>query len=131
MNDLLNYKKNMNDGKAKKLPDVIFVSQKASELLKTQLTDYYDCIEYDRKGINNKDWSWSKQNVDMSSRYRNISLLLLPAEKKKKKIRKIICRCRNGLCFVYQHYSDDDDDWRIFVRCNDVECYCYIQDVRP
>ena len=116
--------------KQKKLPDVIFVSQKASELLKTQLTDYFACIEYDGKGINIKDWSSSKEYVDMRSQYRNISQLWHPAEEKPYSIGQILCQCRNCLFFVHHHYSDDDDDWRIFVRCNDVERYCYIQDLR-
>ena len=117
--------------KQKKLPDVIFMSPKAYELLKTQLTDSCACIEYDGKGIDIKDWSSSKQYADMRSQYRNISQLWHSAEEKPYGIRQILCRCSNGLCFVHHHYSDDDDDWRIFVRCNDVECYCYIQDVRP
>ena len=117
--------------KQKKLPDVIFMSLKASELLKTQLTDYCACIEYNGKVIDIKDWSSSKQNVDMSSRYCNISQLWHPAEEKPYIIGQILCRCSNGLCFVHHHYSNVDIDWRIFVRCNNVECYCYIQDVRP
>ena len=32
--------------KQNKLPDVIFMSPKASELLKTQITDYCACIDY-------------------------------------------------------------------------------------
>ena len=117
--------------KQKKLPDVIFMSPKAYELLKTQLTDSCACIEYDGKGIDIKDWSSSKQYADMRSQYRNISQLWHPAEEKPYSIGQILCRCSNGLCFVHHHYSYDDDDWRIFVRCNDVECYCYIQYLRP
>ena len=115
--------------KQKKLPDVIFMSPKASEFLKTQITDYCACIEYDGKGIDIK--GWSEQDVDMMSRYRNISQLWHPSEEKPYSIGQILCRCSNGLCFVHHHYSDVDIDWRIFVRCNNVECYCYIQDVRP
>ena len=118
--------------KQKKLPDVIFMSPKASELLKTQLTDINACIEYDGKGIDIKDWSSSKEVVANGSLYRNISQLWHPSEEKPYSMGQILCRCSNGLCFVHHHYSyGDDDDWRIFVRVNDVECYCYIQDVRP
>ena len=117
--------------KQKKLPDVIFMSRKASELLKTKLTDYCACIEYDGKGIAIKDLDSSKEDVDMRSQYRNISQLWHKAEEKPYSIEKILCQCSNGLCFVHHHYSDDDDDWRIFVRVNDVERYCYIQSLRP
>ena len=117
--------------KQKKLPDVIFMSQKASELLKTQLTDVNACIEYDGKGIDIKDWSSSKEVVANGSLYRNISQLWHPSEEKPYSIGQILCQCSNGLCFVHHHFSDDDDDWRIFVRVNDVECYCYIQSLRP
>ena len=117
--------------KQKKLPDVIFMSPKAYEFLKTQLTDVNACIGYDGKGIDIKDWSSSKAVVANGSLYRNISQLWHPAEEKPYSIGQILCRCSNGLCFVHHHYSDDDDDWRIFVRCNDVECYCYIQSLRP
>lgn len=117
--------------KQKKLPDVIFMSPKASELLKTQITDYCACIEYDGKGIDIKDWSSSKEVVANGSLYRNISQLWHPAEEKPYGIGKILCMCRNGLCFVHHHYSNFNDDWRMFVRFNDVERYCYIQDLRP
>ena len=117
--------------KQNKLPDVIFMSPKASEFLKTQITDYCACIEYDGKGIDIKDWSSSKEVVANGSLYRNISQLWHPAEEKPYSIGQILCRCSNGLLFVHHHYSDVDIDWRIFVRCNNVECYCYIQDLRP
>ena len=115
----------------KKLPDVIFMSPKAYEFLKTQLTDVNACIEYDGKGIDIKDWSLSKEVVANGSLYRNISQLWHPAEEKPYGMGQILCMCRNGLCFVHHHYSDVDFDWRIFVRCNGVERYCYIQDLRP
>ena len=117
--------------KQNKLPDVIFMSPKASELLKTQITDYCACIEYDGKGIDIKDWSSSKQFAANGSLYRNISQLWHPAEEKPYGIGEILCMCRNGLYFVHHHYSNFDDDWRMFVRFNDVERYCYIQDLRP
>ena len=61
--------------KQNKLPDVRFMSPKASEFLKTQLTDYWACIEYDGKGIDIKDWSSAKEVVANGSLYRNISQL--------------------------------------------------------
>ena len=61
--------------KQNKLPNVIFMSPKASELLKTQITDYCACIEYDGKGIDIKDCSSSKQFAANGSLYRNISQL--------------------------------------------------------
>ena len=68
-------------------------------------------IEYDGKGIDIKDWSSSKEDVDMRSQYRNISQLWHPAEEKPYSIGQILCQCSNGLCFVHHHYSDDDDEW--------------------
>ena len=113
-----------------KLPDVIFMSQKASEVLKTQITEVGACIEYEGTGIDIKDLSSSEENVDNRSLYRNISQLWHPAEEQPHCIGQILCWCSNGSFFVYDYYSAVPNHWRMFVSVNNVKRYCYIANLR-
>ena len=116
--------------KQKRLPDVIFMSQKASELLKTQITEAGACIEYDGTAMDIEDLSSSEEDVDDRSLYRNISQLWHPAKEQPHCIGPILCWCSNGSFFVHDHYSGVYEHWRMFVSINNVKRYCYIANLR-
>ena len=116
--------------KQNRLPDVIFMSQKASELLKTQITEVGACIEYDGTGIDINDLSSFNEDVDNRSIYRNISQLWHPADEQPNCIGPILCWCSNGTFFVHHHYSYIYEHWHLFVSVNNVKRYCYIANLR-
>lgn len=56
----------------KRLPDMIFMSSKASELLECQITEAGACIVTDAQGISIKEASLCAEDMDATVEYRNI-----------------------------------------------------------
>ncbi len=115
----------------KRLPDIIFMSPKASELLEGQITEAGACIVTDAKGISIKKASLCAEDMDKTAEYRNIVQLWHPATEKPNCICSILCWCLNGVHFTHDHYSDNDEHWRMFVSENEVKRYCYLSELEP
>lgn len=117
--------------KQNRLPDVIFISQKASEFLESKITEAGACIVADAKGISIEEASSCADEVDKATEYRNIVQLWHPATEKPNCICSILCWCLNGVHFTHDHYSDNDEYWRMFVSENEVRYYCYLSELEP
>lgn len=87
--------------KQNRLPDVIFISQKASEFLESKITEAGACIVADAKGISIEEASSCADEVDKATEYRNIVQLWHP------------------------------EYWRMFVSENEVRYYCYLSELEP
>lgn len=65
--------------KQNRLPNVIFMSQMASELIESQTTEDVVCLETEANGFNANNASLSDSDTDPSAEYRNIVQLWHPA----------------------------------------------------
>jgi hypothetical protein len=114
-----------------RLPNVIFLSQKASEMIESQTTENVVCLENEANGISAKNVSLCDEEVNNTAEYRNIAQLRHPAEEKPHCIGSLLCWRRGGAAFVHEHFDHDEQNWRMFISKYDVQYYCYIANLEP
>lgn len=115
----------------KRLPDMIFMSPKASELLECQITETGACIVTDAQGISIKEASLCAEDMDATVEYRNIVQLWHPAREKPHCIGSLLCWRLGGTFFVHEHYDHNEQNWRMFISEYEVQRYCYIGNLEP
>lgn len=115
----------------KRLPDMIFMSPKVSELLECQITEFCACIVTDAKGISFKESSLCAEDMDKTVEYRNIVQLWHPAREKPHCIGSLLCWRLGGTFFVHEHYDHNEQNWRMFISEYEVQRYCYIGNLEP
>lgn len=114
-----------------RLPNVIFMSPKISELLGTLITEDGAYIESDSKGIDIRNLSSFDDDVDKKSEYRNIFQLWHPAREQPHCIGSLLCWRLGGTFFVHEHYDHNEQNWRMFISEYEVRRYCYIGNLEP
>lgn len=114
-----------------RLPNVIFLSSKALEMIESQTTENVVCLENEANGISVKNVSLCDDDVDETAEYRNIVQLWHPAEEKPHCIGSLLCWQRGGTKFVHEHFDHNEQNWRMFISEYDVQRYCYIGDLEP
>lgn len=114
-----------------RLPNVIFLSSKALEMIESQTTEDVVCLENEANGISVKNVSLCDDDVDETAEYRNIVQLWHPAEEKPHCIGSLLCWRRNNTHFVHEHFDHDEQNWRMFISKYDVLRYCYIGKLEP
>lgn len=114
-----------------RLPNVIFMSPKISELLGTLITEDGAYIESDSKGIDIRNLSSFDDDVDKNSEYRNIFQLWHPAREQPHCIGSLLCWRLGGTFFVHEHYDHNEQNWRMFISEYEVRRYCYIGNLEP
>lgn len=114
-----------------RLPNVIFMSPKFSELLGTLITEDGAYIESDSKGIDIRNLSSFDDDVDKKSEYRNIFQLWHPAREQPHCIGSLLCWRLGGTFFVHEHYDHNEQNWRMFISEYEVRRYCYIGNLEP
>lgn len=77
--------------KQNRLPNVIFMSQKTSELIESLTTEDVVCLETEANGTSVKNASSSDSDVDKTSEYRNIVQLWHPAREQPHCIGSLLC----------------------------------------
>lgn len=114
-----------------RLPNVIFMSPKISELLGTLITEDGAYIESDSKEIDIGNLSSFDDDIDKKSEYRNIFQLWHPAREQPHCIGSLLCWRLGGTFFVHEHYDHNEQNWRMFISEYEVRRYCYIGDLEP
>lgn len=114
-----------------RLPNVIFLSSKALEMIESQTTEDVVCLENEANGISVKNVSLCDDDVDETAEYRNIVQLWHPAEEKPHCIGSLLCWRRDNIHFVHEHFDHDEQNWRMFISEYDVLRYCYIGNLEP
>ncbi len=114
-----------------RLPNVIFMSPKALEMIESQTTEDVVCLENEENGISIKNASFCDADTDETAEYRNIVQLWHPAEEKPHCIGSLLCWRRDGTHFVHEHFDHDEQNWRMFISEYDVLRYCYIANLVP
>lgn len=114
-----------------RLPNVIFLSSKALEMIESQTTEDVVCLENEANGISVKNVSLCDDDVDETAEYRNIAQLRHPAEEKPHCIGSLLCWRRDNTHFVHEHFDHDEQNWRMFISKYDVLRYCYIGKLEP
>lgn len=114
-----------------RLPNVIFLSSKALEMIESQTTEDVVCLENEANGISVKNVSLCDDDVDETAEYRNIVQLWHPAEEKPHCIGSLLCWRRDNTHFVHEHFDHDEQNWRMFISEYDVLRYCYIGKLEP
>ena len=117
--------------KQNRLPNVIFMSQMASELIESQTTEDVVCIETEAHGFNANNASLSDSDTDPSAEYRNIVQLWHPAREQPHCIGSLLCWRLGGTFFVHEHYDHNEQNWRMFISEYEVQRYCYIANLEP
>ncbi len=117
--------------KQKRLPNVILMSQKTSELFETQTTEEVVCLEAEANGYNVTNASLSDADTDPAAEYRNIVQLWHPAREKPHCIGSLLCWRLGGTFFVHEHYDHNEQNWRMFISEYEVQRYCYIGNLEP
>lgn len=115
----------------KRLPNVIFMSPKISELLETLITEDGAYIESDSKGIDIGNLSSFDDDIDKKSEYRNIFQLWHPAREQPHCTGSLLCWRLGGTFFVHEHYDHNEQNWRMFICEYEVRRYCYIGNLEP
>ena len=116
--------------KQNRLPNVTFMSPKASKMIESITTEDVSCIDTEANGINVKNALLHDDDIDKTAVYRNIYQMWHPADEQPNCIGPILCWCSNGTFFVHHHYSYIYEHWHLFVSVNNVKRYCYIANLR-
>lgn len=114
-----------------RLPNVILMSPKVSELIENLTTEDAVCLATEAKGLNVKNASLSDSDMDETSEYRNIVQLWHPAREKPHCIGSLLCWRLGGTFFVHEHYDHNEQNWRMFISEYEVQRYCYIGNLEP
>lgn len=114
-----------------RLPNVIFMSPKASELIESLTTEDVVCLVTEAKGLNAKNASLSDSAMNETSEYCNIVQLWHPAREKPHCIGPLLCWRLDGAFFVHEHYDHNEQNWRMFISEYEVQRYCYIGNLEP
>ena len=117
--------------KQNRLPNVIFMSPKASKMIESITTEDVACIETDANALSVKDASLSDADIDKSSAYRNIVQLWHPSYEQPHCIGSLLCWRLGGTFFVHEHYDHNEQHWEMFVSEYEVQGYCYIANLEP
>lgn len=113
-----------------RLPSMLFLSKQASNFLAHHTSELHICMDADAQDVSFKDMPVDVA-MDNTAVYRNIVQLWHYAFEKPHSISQILCWCLGGTFFVHNHYSHDDEDWRMFISENHVKRYCYISNLQP
>lgn len=116
--------------KEERLPDVLFFSKQASNCMANRSSELHICMDADMQGVSFKDMP-ADVAMDNKAVYRNIVQLWHSATEKPHCIGSLLCWCRNGMFFVHEHYSHDDENWNLFISTNDIKRYCYLANLQP
>lgn len=114
-----------------RLPNVIFMSPKVSELIESLTTEDVVLFETEANGISVKNASLSDSDMDKTSEYRNIVQLWHPAREQPHCIGSLLCWRLGGTFFVHEHYDHNEQNWRMFISEYEVQRYCYIGNLEP
>lgn len=114
-----------------RLPNVIFMSPKALEMIESQTTEDVVCLENEENGISIKNAFFCDADTDETAEYRNIVQLWHPAREKPHCVGSLLCWRRDGSHFVHEHFDHDEQNWRMFISEFDVQRYCYIANLEP
>lgn len=117
--------------KQNRLPNVIFMSQKASELIEIQTTEDVICLETEANSFNVNNASLSDVDTDQATEYRNIVQLWHPAREQPHCIGSLLCWRLGATFFVHEHYDNNEQNWRMFISEYEVQRYCYIGNLEP
>ena len=117
--------------KQNRLPNVIFMSPKASKMIESMTTEDVACIETDANALSVKDALLSDADIDKTAAYRNIVQLWHPAYEQPHCIGSLLCWRLGGTFFVHEHYDHNEQNWKMFVSEYEVQRYCYIANLEP
>ena len=114
-----------------RLPNVIFMSPKVSELIESLTTEDVVCFETEANGISVKNASLSDSDMDKTSEYHNIVQLWHSAWEQPHCIGLLLCWRLGDTFFVHEHYDHNEQNWRMFISKYEVLRYCYIGNLVP
>lgn len=117
--------------KQNRLPNVIFMSPKASKMIESITTEDVACIDTETNGISVKNALLSDADIDKTAAYRNIVQLWHPAYEQPYCIGSLLCWRLGGTFFVHEHYDHNEQNWKMFVSEYEVQRYCYIANLEP
>ena len=117
--------------KQNRLPNVIFLSPKASKMIESITTEDVACIDTEANGINVKNALLSEADIDKTAAYRNIVQLWHPADEQPHCIGSLLCWRLGGTFFVHEHFDHNEQNWKMFISEYEVQRYCYIANLEP
>ena len=117
--------------KQNRLPNVIFMSPKASKMIECITTEDVACIETEANGISVKNALLHDADIDKTAAYRNIVQLWHPAYERPHCIGSLLCWRIGGTFFVHEHYDHNEQNWKMFISEYEVQRYCYIANLEP
>ena len=117
--------------KQNRLPNVIFMSPKASKMIESITTEDVACIDTEANGISVKNALLRDADIDKTAAYRNIVQLWHPAYEQPNCIGSLLCWRLGGTFFVHEHYDHNEQNWKMFVSEYEVQRYCYIANLEP
>ena len=117
--------------KQNRLPNVIFMSPKASKMIESITTEDVACIDTDANGISVKNALSHDAAIDQTAAYRNIVQLWHPAYEQQRCIGSLLCWRLGGTFFVHEHYDHNGQNWKMFISEYEVQRYCYIANLEP
>ena len=117
--------------KQNRLPNVIFMSPKASKMIESITTEDVACIDTEANGISVKNALLSDADIDKTATYRNIVQLWHPAYEQPHCIGSLLCWRLGGTFFVHEHYDHNEQNWKMFISEYEVQRYCYIANLEP
>lgn len=117
--------------KQNRLPNVIFMSPKASKMIESITTEDVACIDTDANGMSVKNALLHDADIDPTAAYRNIVHLWHPAYEQPHCIGSLLCWRLGGTFFVHEHYDHNEQNWKMFISEYEVQRYCYIANLEP
>ena len=117
--------------KQNRLPNVIFMSPKASKMIESITTEDVACIDTDANGISVKNALLHDADIDKTAAYRNVVQLWHPAHEQPHCIGSLLCWRLGGTFFVHEHYDHNEQNWEMFISEYEVQRYCYIANLEP
>ena len=117
--------------KQNRLPNVIFMSPKASKMIESITTEDVACIDTEANGMSVKNALLRDADIDKTAAYRNIVQLWHPVYEQPHCIGSLLCWRLGGTFFVHEHYDHNEQNWKMFVSEYEVQRYCYIANLEP
>ena len=117
--------------KQNRLPNVIFMSPKASKMIESITTEDVACIDTEANGISVKNALLHDADIDKTAAYRNIVQMWHTADEQPHCIGSILCWRLGGTFFVHEHFDHNEQNWEMFVSEYEVQRYCYIANLEP
>ena len=117
--------------KQNRLPNVIFMSPKASKMIESITTEDVACIDTEANGMSVKNVLLHDADIDKTAAYRNIVQLWHPAYEQPHCIGSLLCWRLGGTFFVHEHFDPNEQNWKMFISEYEVQRYCYIANLEP